>query len=134
MIVCATLLIMPLVRKRYVQKIEQVLFISTVNPHVCVLNIHNLATKFPLSGMRNFPYTEISLLRCRVCRKRRCRRCGVRGGLLRFRRVFRRLCLCGSRCGRGLRRLTGGEDEVVVVLAVEEWHEALFAGKTLVDE
>jgi len=27
-----------------------------------------------------------------------------------------------------------GEDEVVVVLAVEEWHEALLAGKGLVDE
>ena len=27
-----------------------------------------------------------------------------------------------------------GEDKVVVVLAVEEWHEALLAGKTLVDK
>ena len=28
-----------------------------------------------------------------------------RGGLLPIRQVFRRLCPCGSRCGRGLRRL-----------------------------
>ena len=28
-----------------------------------------------------------------------------RGGLLPIRQVFRRLCLCGSRCGRGSRRL-----------------------------
>ena len=27
-----------------------------------------------------------------------------------------------------------GEDKVVVILAVEEWHKALLAGKTLVDE
>ena len=27
-----------------------------------------------------------------------------------------------------------GEDKVVVILSVEEWHKALFAGKTLVDE
>ena len=27
-----------------------------------------------------------------------------------------------------------GEDKVVVILSVEEWHKALLAGKTLVDE
>ena len=34
---------------------------------------------FPLSGKHNFPYTEIFLLLCKVYRKRRCRRSGVRG-------------------------------------------------------
>ena len=48
---------------------------------------------------------------------RRCRRCGVRGVFFlrrlrkrqaddfRFGKFFRRLCLCGNRCGRGSRRL-----------------------------
>ena len=38
-------------------------------------------------------------------RRHLCRRCGVRGGLLRSRQVFRRLCPCGNRFGRGSRRL-----------------------------
>ena len=32
--------------------------------------VHSYATKFPLSGKRNFPYTEIFPLRCRAYRKR----------------------------------------------------------------
>ena len=41
--------------------------------------VHSHATKFPLSGKRNFPYTGISRSRCIAYRKRRCHRCGVRG-------------------------------------------------------
>lgn len=44
------------------------------------------ATKFPLSGKHNFPYTGIFLLRCRVYRKRRCRRCYVSTPLEVFRK------------------------------------------------
>ena len=32
--------------------------------------VHSYATKFPLSGKHNFPYTEIFPLRCRVCQTR----------------------------------------------------------------
>ena len=31
--------------------------------------VHSYATKFPLSGKRNFPYTEIFPLRCRAYQK-----------------------------------------------------------------
>ena len=32
--------------------------------------VHSYATKFPLSGKHNFPYTEIFPLRCRAYQKR----------------------------------------------------------------
>ena len=73
----------------------------------------------------------ISRLRCRVYRKRLCRLCGVRGGLLPILHVFRRLCLCGNRCGslyddifalRGWKKegLGGIEFELNSIL-VEKW-------------
>ena len=77
------------------------------------------------------PYTEIFPLRCREYRKRLCRLCGVRGGLLPILHVFRRLCLCGNRCGslyddifalRGWKKeeLGGIEFELNSIL-VEKW-------------
>ena len=67
----------------------------------------------------------------RVYRKRLCRLCGVRGGLLPILHVFRRLCLCGNRCGslyddifalRGWKKegLGGIEFELNSIL-VEKW-------------
>lgn len=64
-------------------------------------------------------------------RKRLCRLCGVRGGLLPILHVFRRLCLWGNRCGslyddifalRGWKReeLGGIEFELNSIL-VEKW-------------
>ena len=77
---------------------------------------------------------------------RRCRRCGVRGVF--FLRILRKRQADDFRFGKFLAAFVfaetvaaaahagclNGEDKVVVILAVEEWHKALLAGKTLVDE
>ena len=64
--------------------------------------------------------------------------------LPRFRRAFHRLYPCGYRfwCFAHKEPVAAavyaggleGEDKVVVVLAVEEWHQGLLAGEGLVDE
>lgn len=56
--------------------------------------------------MRRNPGTGTFHNQYRVYRKRRSRRCGVGAGLLRTLRVFRRTCLCESRCDRWRHRLT----------------------------
>lgn len=69
--------------------------------------VHSIATKFVLSGKRNFPYLEFFLLRCRGYRMRQCRRCGVLINLLRIPLIFLLPYLCGSRYGHGVRWGTG---------------------------
>ena len=63
-------------------------------------------TKLPTQRGRMYRGTGIFRSLCIGYRKRRCRRCGVRAGLLRSRRVFRRIYPCGSRCARWRHRLT----------------------------
>ena len=71
--------------------------------------------------------------RYRVYRRHRCRRYGVREGLLRTRLLFHRLVLAEAvasslhSCG------LDGEDKVIVVLSVEVRHKALLPDKALVE-
>ena len=116
---------------------------STASPHARA-SPFTIATKFPLLGKHSFRGRGISHTLYIMYRKHRCRLCGVAIGLLRIRLTSRRLCLCGHRLWRFACKepvapaahscCLYGEDKVVVVLAVEEWHKALLAGKALVDQ
>ena len=96
--------------------------------------ILGLTIRPPWRG-RKYRGTGISRNICIGYRKRRCRRCGVRAGLLPTRRVFCRTYPCEPRSSATAREQSvatvgdvdwpNGEDKFFIVGAVEERHEPL---------
>lgn len=72
--------------------------------------------------------------RCIAYRRHRCRRCGVPANPPRSRRVSPHPCPSGAISATAHAGSLNGQNQIVVVLAVEKRHQSLFAGKSLVDE
>ena len=101
MIVCATLLIMALVRKMHIQKVNKHKFcvISTAIPLTNVFNIHSLVIKYQMSRMGMFLGMETSHNQCTMYQTHQFHLFYAPTNPPRFLLIFLRLCLCGSHYG-----------------------------------